>query len=125
MGEGADLKLGGAEEVLVVGGEEGTGEFFDFGVGGFADGLGEGLDVGGAGGRGRGCWHEGLRGKDAFSSQAANPAFVYKDSTNFQDAHRKRFLCAEKVRDASAGRVIMVFTPASPTPPPAGCGVAS
>jgi hypothetical protein len=46
VGEVADRELVGAEEVLVVGSDEGAGEFLDLGVGGLADGLREGLGFG-------------------------------------------------------------------------------
>jgi hypothetical protein len=88
VGEGADRKFVLAEEVLVVGGDERARQLVDLGVGGFADGLSQRLGLGELVGGERRGRHAGLLGKGAFPDNASNPAHVYKDSTNFQDAHR-------------------------------------
>jgi hypothetical protein len=88
VGQGADLELVGAEEVGVVGGDEVGGQFVDLGGDGILDLAGGPLD-GGPLLRGDGC--RGMMdcgsGIGIFLARHAFPP-VYKDSTNFQVAHR-------------------------------------
>jgi hypothetical protein len=87
VGQVADGELGGAEGVGVGGGDQGGGEGLDLGVDGLADRLSERVRLGQLlGGKRRGG-HTGLLGRGAFSSEGSIDACVYKDSTNFQDAH--------------------------------------
>ena len=89
VGEGADLELVVAEEVGIVGGGEVGGQFADLGVDGLADGSGEVLDLGLLLGRSGVRWHGGLRFRGSGFPQKSPPSpLVYKNSTNFQDAHR-------------------------------------
>src|SRR5207248_11781372 len=89
VGQSADLELVLAEEVGIVRGGEVGGEFADLAVDGFVNGSGQILDLGLLLGR-QGCrCHGGLPCRGGFSSELTAIALVYKNSTNFQDAHRR------------------------------------
>ena len=85
---GADLELVVAEEMGVLGGGQVGGQFADLTVNGLVNSSGQVLDLGLLRGR-QGCrCHGGLRCKTGFSSEFTASPLVYKNSTNFQDAHR-------------------------------------
>jgi hypothetical protein len=89
VSEVAEFELGRPKGMSVVGGDESSGEFLDFRFGGLADGLCKGLDVGVLVGGQRGGRHEVASvARGRFQSTQRTRPFVYKDSTNFQDAHR-------------------------------------
>jgi hypothetical protein len=83
----ADLEFGLAEEVAVIRGHEGTGELQQVGGGGLLEFLGQALGlgfwVGGEGGTRQG----GLRDEGGLPDDVSTATFVYKYSTNFQDAY--------------------------------------
>ena len=91
--QGADLELIFAEEVGVVGMGEVGSKLADLGVDGLADRLLEIRDLRLFLGRHR-CGRHGWTpfSGAGFSSAVTDFALVYKDSTNFQDAHRHRRL---------------------------------
>lgn len=92
VGEVAELEFVVAEEVRVVGGNEGTGKVVDLRGDGLADGLGEGLRCDALFRRQWCRRHGGLHNQGGFSSAASAVAIVYKNSTNFQDAYRRAML---------------------------------
>lgn len=63
VGQVAEFELIGAEEVLVVGGDEGACHLVEFGVGSLAESLGQSLNGGEFLGRQRGRRHDGLQDK--------------------------------------------------------------
>jgi hypothetical protein len=85
--EVTDVELGLPEEGVFVGGDEGPCDGEEFFLGGLSEDLEEllglGFALGGRGVRDMGGppWLEG------FLSAGATPAFVYKDSTDFQAAY--------------------------------------
>src|SRR4051794_9513091 len=103
MSQDADLELVGTEQVRVVGGGEVGGQFGDLGVDGLADGLRELLDLGSLR-VWQGCarhWVD-SSSSDGISTAVTDLALVYKNSTNFQDAHRgqgtdSEFVVAEEM----------------------------
>jgi hypothetical protein len=89
VGEVAELQLGVAEEGGVGGGGEGAGDGGDEVIGALADGVGQLLGEGFLLGGELGLGHGGLLGdaRGGFLAARASCPFVYKDSTNWRDAH--------------------------------------
>jgi hypothetical protein len=87
VGEVADLELVGAEEVGVAGGDEGAGDLQEFVAGGLGDVAGELLGLGFLV-----RWGRFLHGRfsdkgGGFLDATPISPLVYKDSTNWRDAH--------------------------------------
>jgi hypothetical protein len=98
VAEGADGELGVAEEGGVIGSDKGAGDVQDVVVAGLGDGLGQLLRFGFLSG-GEGLCHGRFSdGRSGFFSKTHLPRLVYKDPTNFRDAHtpgsfRAKFAC--------------------------------
>src|SRR5579885_1239790 len=87
VAEGADGELGVAAEGGVVGGDEGAGNGEDVVVAGLGDGLRQLLGLGFLSVRERFLHGRFSDRGGGFFSKTLLPRLVYKNSTNFRDAH--------------------------------------
>src|SRR5579884_889847 len=95
VAEGADGELGVAEEGGVVGGDEGAGNGEDVVVAGLGDGLRQLLGLGFLSVRERFLHGRFSDRGGGFFSKTLLPRLVYKNSTNFRDAHTRQFIPRE------------------------------
>src|SRR5215472_4059095 len=93
VAERADGELGVAEERGVVGGDESASDGEDVVVAGLGDGLRQLLGLGFLSVRERFLQSRFSERGGGFFNKTFRPGLVYKNSTNFRDAHTHRILC--------------------------------
>ena len=102
MADSADGELGVAEEGGVVGGDEGAGDVEDVVVAGLGNGLRQLLGLCFVSVRERFLHGRYSDSRGGFFSKTLHQGLVYKNSTNFRDAHTLRYWHKKTVASASA-----------------------